>query len=422
LNSKNNKELKKPELVVGAGDMEKLKVAAHFGADSIYCGASDFSLRARGKNFSREELAYAADYLHRLGVKLYITVNAIIHEDRLEELDDYLLFIDSINADAVIFSDMAVLASARRLKIKPKLHLSTQASAANSRAIEFYRSNGVSRVNLARECSLAEIEKMPRFDDISIEAFIHGAMCMSYSGRCLLSNFLASRGANDGACAQACRWKYFVSEEKRPGEYMPIIENFEGEGSYIFNSRDLMALNLLPQLYAAGVAAFKIEGRIKGPHYIGLVTRAYRAAFDLFYKSLSCGAGFNLPAHIYESLASVSNRGYISGFYLNKITPDGHNYQSSDYIKTYRLVGVVKSRVSPDEYLISVKNNITAGRAYEFITPEAIFSADISMMKTAEGEIKPKASNPNEVVISISAAPGAPALSEFDLIRERNSD
>ncbi len=422
MNSKNNKELKKPELVVGAGDMEKLKVAAHFGADSIYCGASDFSLRARGKNFSREELAYAADYLHRLGVKLYITVNAIIHEDRLEELDDYLLFIDSINADAVIFSDMAVLASARRLKIKPKLHLSTQASAANSRAIEFYRSNGVSRVNLARECSLAEIEKMPRFDDISIEAFIHGAMCMSYSGRCLLSNFLASRGANDGACAQACRWKYFVSEEKRPGEYMPIIENFEGEGSYIFNSRDLMALNLLPQLYAAGVAAFKIEGRIKGPHYIGLVTRAYRAAFDLFYKSLSCGAGFNLPAHIYESLASVSNRGYISGFYLNKITPDGHNYQSSDYIKTYRLVGVVKSRVSPDEYLISVKNNITAGRAYEFITPEAIFSADISMMKTAEGEIKPKASNPNEVVISISAAPGAPALSEFDLIRERNSD
>lgn len=422
MNSKNNKELKKPELVVGAGDMEKLKVAAHFGADSIYCGASDFSLRARGKNFSREELAYAADYLHRLGVKLYITVNAIIHEDRLEELDDYLLFIDSINADAVIFSDMAVLASARRLKIKPKLHLSTQASAANSRAIEFYRSNGVSRVNLARECSLAEIEKMPRFDDISIEAFIHGAMCMSYSGRCLLSNFLASRGANDGACAQACRWKYFVSEEKRPGEYMPIIENFEGEGSYIFNSRDLMALDLLPQLYAAGVAAFKIEGRIKGPHYIGLVTRAYRAAFDLFYKSLSCGAGFNLPAHIYESLASVSNRGYISGFYLNKITPDGHNYQSSDYIKTYRLVGVVKSRVSPDEYLISVKNNITAGRAYEFITPEAIFSADISMMKTAEGEIKPKASNPNEVVISISAAPGAPALSEFDLIRERNSD
>jgi putative protease len=422
LNNKSNNELKKPELVVGAGDMEKLKVAAHFGADSIYCGASDFSLRARGKNFSREELGYAADYLHKLGIKIYITVNAIIHEDRLEALDDYLLFLHSINADAVIFSDMAVLASARRLKIKPKLHLSTQASAANSRAIEFYRSNGVSRVNLARECSLAEIKKMPRYDDISMEAFIHGAMCMSYSGRCLLSNFLASRGANDGACAQACRWKYFVSEEKRPGEYMRIVENFEGEGSYIFNSRDLMALDLLPQLYSAGVAAFKIEGRIKGPHYVGLVTRAYRAAFDAFYKALSAGAEFKPSPDTYESLESVSNRGYISGFYLNKIKPDDHNYQSSDYIKTYRLVGIVKSRVSPDEYLISVKNNITAGRAYEFVTPEAIFSADISMMKTAEGEIKPKASNPNEVVISVLAAAGAPALSEFDLIRERNSD
>ncbi len=417
----NANKLLKPELVVGAGDMEKLKVAAHFGADSIYCGASDFSLRSRGKNFSRDELRLASDYLHKLGIKIYITVNAIIHQDRLEELDDYLLFLDSINADAVIFSDMAVLASSRRLKIKPKMHLSTQASAANSRAIEFYRANGVSRVNLARECSLAEIEKMPRFDDISIEAFIHGAMCMSYSGRCLLSNFLASRGANDGACAQACRWKYFVSEEKRPGEYMEIVENFEGEGSYIFNSRDLMALDLLPQLYAAGVSAFKIEGRIKGPHYTGLVTRAYRAAFDAFYKALADGTEFKASSDIYEALASVSNRGYISGFYLNKITRADHNYQSSDYIKTYRLVGMVKSRVSQDEYLISVKNNITAGRAYEFVTPGAIFSADISMMKTAEGEIKPKASNPNEVVISVSPG-GVPALCEFDLIRERNCD
>jgi len=413
--------IKKPELVVGAGDMEKLKVAAHFGADSIYCGASDFSLRAKGKNFSREELAYAVNYLHGMDKKIYITVNAIMHEDKLEALDDYLVFLDSIGADAVIFSDMAVLMAARRLKIRPKLHLSTQASTANSSAIEFYRSNGVSRVNLARECSLDEIKRFPRFEGLSLEAFIHGAMCVSYSGRCLLSNFLASRGANDGACAQACRWKYYVAEEKRAGEYMRVIENFEGEGAYIFNSRDLMALDLLPQLYGAGISAFKVEGRIKGPHYVGLVTRAYRKAFDAFYASALDGKEYNPGQDIYEMLGSVSNRGYITGFYLNKIDAAGHNYSSSDYIKTYRLVGVVKRVLDGDEYLISVKNNITAGRSYEFVTNGAIFNAEIAMMKTPEGEIKPKASNPNEVVISLDSREGA-ALAEYDLIREKNCD
>lgn len=412
---------KKPELVVGAGDMEKLKVAAHFGADSIYCGASDFSLRAKGKNFSRDELAYAADYLHKLGRKIYITVNAIMHEDRLDDLDDYLSFLDSIGADAVIFSDMAVLSAARRLGIKPRLHLSTQASAANSRAVEFYRANGVARVNLARECSLAEIEKFPRFADISLEAFIHGAMCVSYSGRCLLSNFLAARGANDGACAQACRWKYHIVEEKRPGEFMPVAEDFEGRGAYIFNSRDLMALELLPRLYKAGIAAFKVEGRIKGPHYIGLVTLAYRKAFDAFYAALLDGREFKPASEIYDMLNSVSNRGYITGFYLDRAGASSHNYQSSDYIKTYRLVGVVKSRIAADEYLISVKNNITAGRTYEFVTNDGIFPAEISMMKTPDGEIKPKAVNPNEVVISLASQTNI-APCECDLIRERNCD
>lgn len=416
---------RRPELVVGAGDMEKLKVAAHFGADAIYCGASDFSLRAKARNFSRDELAGASDYLHRLGRRIYITVNAIMHEDRLADLDDYLAFLDSIGADAVIFSDMAVLSAARRLGLKARLHLSTQASVANSRAIEFYAASGVARVNLARECSLAEIERFPRFDGVSLEAFIHGAMCVSYSGRCLLSNFLAARGANDGACAQACRWKYSLVEEKRPGEYMPAVEDFEGRGTYIFNSRDLMALDLLPRLYAAGVSAFKVEGRIKGPHYVGLVTLAYRRAFDAFYAALSEGREFRPAAEIYEMLGSVSNRGYISGFYIDRPGAAGHNYESSEYIKTHRLVGIVRGRAAPDEYLVSVRNNITAGRQYEFVTNNGIFLAEIAMMKTPEGEIRPKAANSNEVVISLAGGGvglAPPVLEEYDLIRERNGD
>jgi len=421
MQTNNDKILKKPELVVGAGDMEKLMVAAHFGADSIYCGLSDFSLRAKCKNFTREQLALAAKYLHAHGKKIYITVNSIIHENRLSELDEYLEFLNFIEVDAVIFSDMAVLMSAKKLAIKPALHLSTQASTANSRALEFYRSQGVARVNLARECSLAEIKSFPKIEGLLLEAFIHGAMCVSYSGRCLLSNYLASRGANDGACAQACRWKYYLVEEKRAGEYMPVVENFEGGGAYIFNSRDLMALDLLADLYSAGVSAFKIEGRIKGPHYVALVTLAYRKAFDMFYDSLISRGEFTPAAEISAMLASVSNRGYIKGFYLNKIGPGDHNYASSEYNKTYRLVAIIKERISSDEYLIEIKNNFSAGKTYEFVSRSGIFDVEIAMMRTLEGDLKSKAANQNQVVITISRYTGAP-FEEYDLIRELNSN
>lgn len=414
-------EIRKPELVVGAGDMEKLRVAARFGADSVYCGASDFSLRARCKNFSRAELAQAAKYLHDNGRKLYVTVNSVIHEPRLRELSDYLAFLDTIGADAVIFMDMAVLAAARKLGLAARLHLSTQASAANSAALSFYAEMGVSRVNLARECSLAEIESFPAIGGLTLEAFIHGAMCVSYSGRCLLSNYLAGRGANDGECAQACRWKYRLVEEKRPGEFFPIVEGLEGDGAYIFNSRDLMALPHLPRLFAAGVTAFKVEGRIKGPHYVALVTMAYRRAFDAFAESLAAGRPFSVPEGVREMLDSVSNRGYIDGFYSGPPTEDSHNYESAKYNKTWRMVGVVRRRISPGEYAVSVRNNILAGRRYQFVNPAGIFELEIAMMRSEEGDVVSKAVNQKDVVITLAGSEPV-EFGEYDLIRERNSD
>ncbi|HNY11678.1 MAG TPA: U32 family peptidase C-terminal domain-containing protein [Candidatus Wallbacteria bacterium] len=423
-------EFIKPELVVGAGDLERLKIAAKFGADAIYCGTNDFSLRAKCKNFSREELAFASEFLHSRGKKLFVTVNSIIHEDKIGELKEYLLFLDSIKADAVIFSDMAVLMTAKEIGLKAKLHLSTQASSANSLSLKFYRGQGVSRVNLARECSLEEIQKFPKVDGLTLEAFIHGAMCMSYSGRCLLSNFLTERGANDGACAQACRWKYYLVEEKRPGEYMPIVqqcdktlpEGCESKGeTYIFNSRDLMAVDLLPQLYEAGVRGFKIEGRIKGPHYVALVTLAHRKAFDAFERAAAEKKEFVVADEVYSMLNSVSNRGYIKGFYLGGIKSKDHNYIDSKYTKTYRMTGIISERTGSREYRVAVKNNIFAGRKYEFVSPAGIFELEIASMKDPDGGNMTKATNQKEAFITIAGAENI-SFSEYDLIRERNSD
>jgi len=418
---RDNAAFRKPELVVGAGDMEKLAVAARFGADAVYCGSSDFSLRARCKNFSREELAFAAGYLHERGKKLYVTVNSIVHEKKLGDLSDYLVFLDGIGADAIIFMDMAVLSLARKLGIKARLHLSTQASSANSLALAFFSEMGVARVNLARECSLDEIESFPEIPGLTLEAFIHGAMCVSYSGRCLLSNYLAGRGANDGECAQACRWKYSLVEEKRPGEYFPLVEGLEGQGTYIFNSRDLMALQHLPRLFAAGVDAFKVEGRIKGSHYVAMVTKAYRMAFDRFEKSVAAGEEFVPSDEVVRMLGSVSNRGYIDGFYTGAVKGDGHNYDSAKYIKTFRMVGIVTERISAGEYRVAVRNNIVAGRSYEFVCPTGIFEVGIAMMRSAEGDIRSKAVNQKEVLITLEGAEPA-EFGEYDIIRERNSD
>ena len=326
------------ELLAPAGDLEKLKMAIIYGADAVYLGGEAFGMRKASKNFTLEDIEEGVRFAHERGKKVYVTLNIVPHDKDMEGLEDYALDLEKIGVDAFIVSDPGMFTVIRRTTPDMEIHISTQASVTNYETIMFWYNLGVRRIVLARELSFEEIEsitkKLP--EDLDIEAFVHGAMCMSYSGRCLISNYMTGRDANMGDCAQPCRYKYHVVEEKRPGEYFPIEEH--EEGTFLFNSKDLCMIEHLPQVIDSGILSLKIEGRVKSSYYVATVIRSYRMALDAYLKDPE-NYEYN-PAWL-DEIRKVSHRDFTTGFFFKKPGKEDHVYTHSSYIRGYDFVGMV---------------------------------------------------------------------------------
>ena len=307
--------MEKIELLAPAGDLEKLKMAIMYGADAVYLGGEAFGLRTASKNFTMEEIKEGVEFAHSRNKKIYVTMNIIPHNEDLQGLEDYVLELYNNNIDGVIVSDPGIFSIIRKTTPELPIHLSTQASVTNYETIMFWYELGIRRIVLARELSLKEIEeiieRVPK--DLEIEVFIHGAMCISYSGRCLLSNYMTGRDANMGDCAQACRWKYRLVEEKRPGEYFPVFE--DEKGTFIMNSKDLCMLEHIDKLINAGIKSFKIEGRVKSSYYVATVIRSYRMAIDEYYRDPE---NYKFNESLLDEIKKVSHRDFTTGFYFRK--------------------------------------------------------------------------------------------------------
>lgn len=355
---------KQPEVLAPAGDFERLSAAVQYGADAVYLGGKDFGMRASPMNFTEEELVCAVDFCHRRGVKVYVTCNILPREEDLAGLPAYLHFLDDAGVDALIVADIGVMLLCRREIPKMELHMSTQTGVVNHlTAMELYRM-GVKRVVLARELGLDEIRQIRQNTppELEIETFVHGAMCMSFSGRCVLSNYLAGRDANRGECAQPCRWSYHLVEEKRPGEFFPVLE--EEDGTYILNAKDLCMIEYLDQLVEAGVSSFKIEGRAKSFYYVATITNAYRCAVDLLKKD---PAHYRLPGWLLEETKKVSHRQYCTGFYFGR-PENGQYYESGGYIRDYDVAAVVQGW-SDNMLFCTQRNRFFPGDILEVLSP-----------------------------------------------------
>lgn len=360
--------MKKIELLAPAGDLEKLKFAIEYGADAVYIGGQVFGLRAAAKNFSIEDMRAGVAYAHERGKRVFLTLNIIPHNDDIEALKQYLQAIGDIGLDALILSDPGTLMYVREFAPELQVHLSTQANNTNYMSARFWHAQGVQRVILARELSFEEIADIRRQTPLTLEleAFIHGAMCISYSGRCLLSNYMAGRDANRGACSQPCRWSYNLVEEMRPGEYFPIEET--EAGTFIFNSKDLCMVHDIQRLIASGLDSLKIEGRMKTVYYVASIVRVYREAIDAYYRD---------PAHYafnpdwLEELKKVSHRAFTSGFYDGKPGEDAQLYGTSAYIRTHDFVGVVKGYDAETGMAhVEQRNAFSVGDTVEIIGPD----------------------------------------------------
>ena len=377
-----NNQSRKPELLAPAGDMEKLKFAFAYGADAAYLGGQAFGLRAYAGNFDDAELAEAISYAHRLGKKIYVTVNIFAHEDDFTELPAHLRRLTELGADAVLVSDPGIIALAREVVPALPLHLSTQANNTNSYSANFWLRQGVERVVVARELTLAELKKVRVKVDGELEMFVHGAMCMSYSGRCLLSNYLTGRDANRGECTQPCRWGYALSEEKRPGEFFPVEE--DQRGTYVFNSHDLCLLPYMPLLKPMGIDSWKIEGRMKSVHYVASTVKVYREAIDTLWNEGEEGFQAGLPEWLAE-MDKVSHRDYSPGFLFGKPGAEGHNIETSHYVREYDFVGIALSTEDSKQAetnvaipgtdaggltsIVEQRNNFRVGDVLEVLSP-----------------------------------------------------
>ncbi|MFW5981587.1 MAG: peptidase U32 family protein [Halanaerobiaceae bacterium] len=335
------------ELLAPAGNLEKLKLAIIYGADAVYCGGHNYGLRQGADNFTLEELQEAVNFAHQHNARIYITVNMIPHNEDLIGLEKYLHELSDLGVDALIVSDPGVISILQNEGIKIPIHLSTQANAVNWASVRFWKEQGVERVILARELGKDEIIEISEKTDIELEMFIHGAMCISYSGRCLLSNYMASRDANRGACAHSCRWKYHLVEEQRPGEYYPVFE--DEQGTHIMNSKDLCLIEYIPEIINTAVSSLKIEGRMKSLHYVATVTSIYRKAIDSYYKDPE---NYQFKEEWLNDLRKVSHRGYTTGFFLDKPGTDEQNYGSSAYQREYDFMGFVKDYQEKSDHIV----------------------------------------------------------------------
>lgn len=354
------------ELLAPAGDLEKLKMAIIYGADAVYLGGESFGLRKASKNFSIEDIEKGIEFAHERGKKVYITLNIVPHEKDMEGLEEYLLDLERVGSDAVIVSDPGMFSVVTRTVPNMPIHISTQASVTNYETIMFWYNLGVRRVVLARELSFEEIEsitaKLP--NDLEIEAFVHGAMCMSYSGRCLISNYMTGRDANRGDCAHPCRYKYNLVEEKRPGQYFPVFED-EG-GTFIMNSKDLCMIDYIPEVIKSGIMSLKIEGRVKSSYYVATIIRAYRMAIDEYLKNKE---SYNSDKYKKE-IQKTSYRAFTTGFYLGKPTNEAQVYNTSSYIRDYDFVGIVLDYDKDTKIAtIEQRNRMFVGNTVEVFGP-----------------------------------------------------
>lgn len=357
--------MNRPELLAPAGNLEKLKAAVDFGADAVYLGGSRLNLRAFADNFTEEAMREGIKYAHDRNRKVYVTLNVIPHNNDLTGIEDYLISLRDMKVDAIIVSDPSIIVTAREVVPDLEIHLSTQANNVNWKSAEFWHKNGVKRIVLARELSLKEIKdiRSKLSEDCQLEAFVHGSMCMSYSGRCLMSNYMTGRDANRGACAQPCRYKYYLMEEKRPGEYFPVIE--DDKGTYIMNSKDLCMIEHIPELINSGIYSFKIEGRMKSAYYVAAVVKSYREAIDSYLENPEA---YEFKKQWMDNLNKVSHRQYHTGFYFGE--KNKQIYETSSYIREYDIVGVVKSYDKESKRVtVEQRNKIFEGDTLEVLRP-----------------------------------------------------
>lgn len=397
--------IKKPELLAPAGNMEKLKMALIYGADAVYLGGKAFGLRAFGGNFDYDELKEAVEFAHKLGRKVYVTVNIFPHNSDMEKLPEYLAYLNEIRVDAMLIADLGIFTLAKKYAPDTDIHISTQANNTNWVTVKTWADMGASRVVLAREMSLGEIRTIREKCPVELEMFVHGAMCISYSGRCLMSNYMTGRDANRGSCAQACRWKYALVEEKRPGQYFPIEE--DDRGTYFFNSKDMCLLPHIGDVIDSGVDSLKIEGRMKSVHYAASIVKAYRAAIDSYCEDPE---HFELKQEWLDELGKVSHRQYTTGFYYNKPTEDDQIYGTTSYEQTSDFVGLVLSYDETTGYaMVEQRNNMKKGQEIEVFQPNLPgYRMILDEMYNDEGELIDVAPHPQQLVKMKMAQPVEP--------------
>ncbi len=401
----------KIELLSPAGSRESLMAAADFGADAVYAAGKSYGLRAFADNFEPDEIAKAARFLHARGKKLYITINAVFHAQDFVGLDDYIAALRDADVDAFIVTDPGVIVACRRIAPDIPLHLSTQANTTNAASARFWHEQGISRLVLSRELTLKEIAEIRQNtpDTLELEAFVHGAMCIAYSGRCLLSSFFTGRSGNGGACAQPCRWEYHLSERGYDGEYFPAFS--DDRGTYVLNSKDLCMIGHIKDILDAGVISLKIEGRMKSAYYVACVTGAYRRAVD------DLRAGRPADPQLLEEVTKAGSRPFTTGFYYGNPREAGQDTQRGTALRTYDFVGVVKGE--PDaqgRVLIQQRGKFCAGDELEGLTPQGSITFTVSDIRTTGEEARESAPHPKEMLY-ITGAPKA--LAEGHMLRKK---
>ena len=409
--------MRKTELLIPAGSLDVLKTAVIYGADAVYLGGEAFGLRAKAKNFTNEEIMEGIKFAHDHGVKVYITANILAHNDDLAGVEEYFEELKTIRPDALIISDPGVFTIAKRVLPDIEIHISTQANNTNYGTYLFWHELGAKRVVSARELSLKEIKEIREHipEDMEIESFIHGAMCISYSGRCLLSNFFTGRDANQGACTHPCRWKYSVVEETRPGEYMPVYEN--ERGTYIFNSKDLCMIEHVPEMIDAGIDSFKIEGRMKTALYVATVARTYRKAIDDYLENPE---KYKANMEWYkEEIGKCTYREFTTGFYFGKPTSETQIYDSNTYVKNYIYLGTAEERDARGFAKIEQKNKFSVGETIEIMKPDGRnISALVRGIYPEEGESQESAPHPKQVLyIDLDGE-----VEQYDILRKKEAE
>ena len=389
--------MKKPELLIPASSLEVLKTAVIFGADAVYIGGEAFGLRAKAKNFTMEEMKEGIEFAHARNVKVYVTANILAHNYDLEGVEEYFKELRDIHPDALIIADPGVFSIAKRVCPEIERHISTQANNTNYETYRFWYELGAKRVVSARELSLEEIRQIRNHipNELEIETFIHGAMCISYSGRCLLSNYFTGRDANRGACTHPCRWKYAVVEETRPGEYMPVYEN--ERGTYIFNSKDLCMIDHIPEILESGIDSLKIEGRMKTALYVATVARTYRKAIDDCLKSRELYEK-NLPWYR-EQISNCTYRQFTTGFFYGKPDENTQIYDSNTYVKEYTYLGIVGEVTEDGLCRIEQRNKFSVGEEIEIMKPDGEnIVTRVQQILNEDGEEQESAPHPKQVL------------------------